>query len=200
MTPASRNRAASSACPAGGGRRSLPGWSPVANREGELMVAFVFRPKRRRGGKLRVSPTWWMRYGPDSKNLKVRNLGVRDEQVARKRMTEFVRELEREADGIIAPKALRDGAAKPMTEHLADFIADLKALGRDRMYVYNSDRLNKRLLTECGWVRPADVTAESFGAWRSAGPKNKRNGHALAAKSVNEYLNHANALLNWMKR
>jgi len=165
------------------------------------MTAYVFRPRRRRGGKSKASPTWWLRYrlNPTDPILCL-NLRVRDRQVADQKLNEFVREKQWEAAKIIAPKALRDGAAKLMTHHLDEFAADLKAVGRSKGYVYNTRRLVSRLLSECGWSVPSDVTVDSFVAWRAKPPRDAKRGNVLSPKSLNEYLGHANALLNWMKR
>ena len=57
-------------------------------------------------------------------------LRVRDEQVARKLMSDIVQQREYEACGLLPSRALRDGAGKVMTEHLADFLSDLRARGR----------------------------------------------------------------------
>ena len=54
-------------------------------------------------------------------------LTLTDKRIAEQRLGEIVRELEAEAAGIIAPKPLRVAAQRSMTEHLAEFIADLKA-------------------------------------------------------------------------
>jgi integrase len=158
------------------------------------MTAFIFKPKRRRGGKLRTSSTWWLRFARDGEKLQSICLGVRDKQVAQQKRNEFVQELEREAAGIIAPRALREGAAKLMADHLSDFQADLRAKGRAAKYVYNVGRRMGTVIDECSWQFPRDVTPDSFIAWRSRQPE------AVAAKTLNDYLDAANVLLNWMQR
>jgi integrase len=103
----------------------------------------------------------------------------------------MVLEKEQEAQGIIAPRPLREAAQRPLVEHLRDFKADLKARGRSPMYVYNVTHSAAILMEACSWRLPRDVTPESFTAWR-ARQRDK------AAKTLNEYLNSLCALLNWM--
>lgn len=158
-----------------------------------LVNAYAFRPKRRRGGKLRVSPTWWMRYrlNGETRYTSV-NLHVRDKQVAEQKVAEFRREREQEAQGIIAPKPLREAARRPMADHLRDYVAVLKSERHSPMYVYNVERHVTKLLGECAWSLPKDVTAESFESWR-CGQKKK-------GKTLNDYLADARGLLSWMRR
>src|SRR5271167_3863654 len=93
-------------------------------------------------------------------------LGTADKQVAQTKLLKLVKEAEQERAGIIAPKSLRDGAQRRLNDHLADYTRDLEKLGRDSMYVYNVDKLVERLLAECDWDLPMNVTADSFQDWR----------------------------------
>jgi integrase len=163
------------------------------------MTAFIFKPKRRRGGKLRVSSTWWLRFAHDGEKLQSICLGVTDKQVAQQKRNEFVQEREREAAGIIAPKPLREGAAKLLSEHLSEFVSFLRSRGRDDMYVYNIEKRIKRLLDDCSWKLARDITAESFVAWR-LNATDPKTGKLLAAKTQNDYADAMIAMLNWMQR
>lgn len=157
------------------------------------MNASLFRRRRRRGGILEVSPFWSIKFKLDGdRRYSVHKLHVRDKQVAAQKLAEFVREKEFEAGGIIPPQNLRDAAQKPMTEHLSEFVADLHARKRSAMYVDNVDKRMTKLLTSCGWSLPRDVTADSFTAWRVQQSK--------APKTLNDYLDVAIALLNWMQQ
>src|SRR5438132_13656758 len=98
----------------------------------------------------------------------------RNKQVAQQLLNEFIREKEKEACGMIPPPALRDGAAKSMSDHLADWVADqqTRKAGRmfgykvkpTRMYVYTVEKRMSKLIEACGWLLPKDVTADSFTA------------------------------------
>ena len=77
-----------------------------------------------------------------------------------------------------------------MLAHLKEFIEDRRKRGRDELYVYHLDRRLQKLLNACGWIFPADVTADSYSCWR--------NDQKLAAKTLNDYLDAMIGLLRWM--
>lgn len=157
------------------------------------MRAFIYKPKRRRGGKVVAGKFWWLRFKLDGADRYTDlALGTSDKVVAEERRRKFVEEKGREAEGIIAPKPLRDGAQRKMVDHLADFTAELRTLGRDRMYVYTLGKRCEKLISECGWEFPKDVAGETFAAWRRR--------QSLKAKTLNDYLADVSTLLNWMKQ
>ena len=139
------------------------------------MREHVFRPKRRVNGKLRVSREWKGRYmfAGDQKPTEVA-LHTTEKTIAAERLRAIVREKQNERCGIVAPKQLRDGAQRLLTDHLADFEGDLKALGRDEKYVYNVGRLVRRVLDDSSWLHPKDVTPDGFITWRAAAAKTLR--------------------------
>ena len=122
-----------------------------------------------------------------------RPLKTTDKMVAEKRMAQLVTELERERAGLIAPRLERESAQFPLTKHQEDFIADLVALGRTKKYAKLVMGRFTRLSAECKWRYPGDISTNSFVSWRSTQTK-------LTPKTLNEYLNSGNALLNWMVR
>ena len=148
------------------------------------MIRFVYKPKGHR--------IWRGRYRLIG-GIKIFDvtLQTHDRRIADQRLCELVQELEMEAAGIILPKPIRDAAARPISEHLNDYIADLRALGRSDSHINNIEFRVGRLIQECQWKRGVDVTADSFVTWRG-----KQN---LAAKTINDYLGAIISLLNWMK-
>src|SRR5271157_1576205 len=60
---------------------------------------------------------------PDDARLTQVSLGCTNRQVAEKKLRELMDEKEREAAGLIAPKAEREAANKPLKIHLEDWIA-----------------------------------------------------------------------------
>ena len=120
-------------------------------------------------------------------------LGSADKQVAQKRLAEIVAEKEREKAGIIAPKLERDSAVQPIEKHLEDFMADLHTLGRTPDYINKIVARIRHVAQSCRWQLPSDITADSFIGWRSQQT-------TLGPKTLNEYLNALNAMLNWMDR
>src|SRR3546814_344020 len=119
-----------------------------------MIRANIYRPKRKRDGKRIVSPFYVLRWKQSGeRRYQSVPLRVRDKQVAQRRLAEFIAEKEREAGGVLAPRPLREAAAKPMADHLADYLADLRTMGRDSMYVKNARWMIGRLLKECRWTR-----------------------------------------------
>jgi hypothetical protein len=78
-------------------------------------------------------------------------LKTTDKQVAQKLLDELVREKERERAGIIPPKKLRDSAVRQMQEHLADYLNNLRNIGRDDVYIENLGYRLNILIHQCGW-------------------------------------------------
>jgi integrase len=137
---------------------------------------------------------WWWRYRPHGEHGKAEDISLRtpDRQVAERKRTEFVAEKEREAAGIIPPKSLRDAAQKRLSEHLQDLLADLAAQGKGEKYRANIEHRGGALIQGCGWKAAKDVTADSFQTWRKS--------QSLSAKTLNDYLEAARRLFNWMEK
>lgn len=136
---------------------------------------------------------WAVRYRePGETTYRTQSLGVGDKRVAEEKLTVFRREKEQEAAGLIAPQPIRTAATVPLLTHLGDFIAELRTTGRAAKYIYNVEHHLTRLMDECGWKLPKDVTAESFMAWRRR--------QRLNAKTLNDYFAEMKGFLRWMER
>jgi len=158
------------------------------------MMAFVFKPARTRNGKRIRSSLWSGRYRLDGMTKpRTVPLGVRDKRVAEAKLAEVVKEAEQEAQGILVPREIREAAACRLSEHLAEWEAELRSKGRAERYRAIAAKRVRTLLAECSWVYPADVTVESFSRWRR-----KRAGK-LKPTTLNHYLDAMRAMLNWMK-
>jgi integrase len=148
------------------------------------MINCIYKPKGERIWR------WKFRLVPaDEKVLDV-SLGTSDKQVAEKKRGELLREKEHERAGLLPSKIVRHAALRKLTEHLQDFLDDLRAKGRARDYISHVSHYNKALIVDCGWTYPQDVTADSFGAWRRS--QNK------AQKTLNEYLTSAKGFFTWL--
>ncbi|GHB93262.1 hypothetical protein GCM10007047_05730 [Cerasicoccus arenae] len=157
------------------------------------MISHVYKPKRKKNGKTIVSRNYRGRYRLDG-DFAVTEIALRttDKQVAEKRLAEIIKELEQERVGIIAPKLQRDSAEKSLESHVKDFLADLRAIGRTDKHIDLLRRRFKRLISDEGWTRLSDVTANNFTQWRSAQAD-------LKPKTLNDYLSAAHSLMNWLK-
>lgn len=158
------------------------------------MIAHVFKRKRRRAGRVETSDSYYARYRLDGEYAVTEVcLETSDKMVAERKLSDLVREKERERAGLIAPKLQRLSAQKALSAHLGDFKADLATLGRCEKYRSMIPARITRLLKDCSWQLPANITPDAFVAWRSRQTK-------LGPKTLNEYLNAMNTLLNWMER
>jgi integrase len=160
------------------------------------MIFEVEKRRSRQGGKVRETRAYYLRYRlPDMPVDRWKSLGVTDRQVAEKKAREFIQETEREAAGILEPRVIRDAARKPLKEHLEDYVADLERRGRSGRGGRGARLLKGRvirLMADCGWKVPIQITPDSFTAWRS--------GRAESARTLNHYLQGMVAFLNWMER
>ena len=157
------------------------------------MKFFVFKPKRRKKGKLLVGRLYRGRYRleDDSESIEV-SLKVTDKQVALSKMERLVREAQQERYGIIPPRSLSAALTTPFAIHLKEFIAELQKLGRDERYVEQRKSALSRLFAECGWKSLGEINPDDFLKWRRQ--------HTAGAKTLNEYLSAANTFINWIKR
>ena len=160
------------------------------------MIFKVEKRTFRNNGKLKTTRSYYLRYRiGDMPVDRWKSLGATDFQTANKNAQEFIQEKEREAAGIIEPKLIRDAAQRPLTEHLNDYEADLVTRGRAGRGGRGARLLKARiirLMSECDWKLPAQVSADSFVAWR--------NQQKAAARTQNHYLQGMISFLNWMER
>ena len=157
------------------------------------MKFFVFKPKRKKNGKLLVGRLYRGRYQleEDSKSIEV-PLKVTDKQVAQSKLERLVREAQQERYGIIPPRHLSVALTTPLAIHVNEFIAELQKLGRDERYVEQRESALSRLFAECGWKSLGEISPDQFLKWRRQ--------HSAGAKTLNEYLSAANTFINWIKR
>ena len=147
------------------------------------MICHIYRQKGRR--------IWRGRYRLHNHTLRHDvSLETADKQVAEQKLKNLMREAEQEAAGILTPKTLRTAAQKPIQDHLEDYLNDLLKLGRSDKHINNVTWRTSKLIKECGWVLPMDVTADSFQTWRAK--------QTMSAKTINDYLGAASSLMAWM--
>jgi integrase len=157
------------------------------------MTEYVFKPRRQKNGKTVESRLYSGRYRlPGQRKTITVTLGVTDKQSAETKLRNLIRDLEREAAGIIAPKRVREAANRSLGDHLPDYFADLRARKRDADYIAKTEMRLRKLATECSWRELIDVTAESFRRWRAR--------QTLAAKTLNDYLAAACAFFSWLEK
>jgi integrase len=157
------------------------------------MIAYIYRPKRREGGKVVAARVWRARVKLNG-DVKPRDisLGVSDKQVAEQKLREVIRDHERTAVGMMAPAAQHEAFHSPLGVVIGEYVADLVALGRSEDHIRHVDKRLQRLMRECGWQSLRDVTSESFLRWRT--------GQKQAPKTINEYHAALSALFTWLRK
>ena len=159
------------------------------------MIYNVQKRKRRRNGILKEDPYYSLRYRfGDMPKDKWVSLRTSDKQVADKNAREFLQLRQLEAAGLIPNEAARNAGKTPLPQHLADYLADLKARGKTQKHIEVTEARISKLLNDCYWKVIGDVDVDGFITWRN------ENAKQLAAKTLNEYLSSAISLLNWMQK
>ena len=160
------------------------------------MVYKVEKRRSRKNGVLHLTRCYYLRYRIGEMLVdRWLSLGVSDKQVAEKKAQEFLKEKEQEAAGILEPKIIRSAAARPLAEHLRDYVADLEKRNRAGRNGSGGRKVAMRvtaLLNGCSWKVAFNINADSFIAWRSRQKK--------SARTLNHYLQAMISFLNWMER
>jgi len=159
------------------------------------MINKVQKRRHRKDGKLKEDTYYSLRYRFDPMPTdKWVSLKTSDKQVAQKKAQEFLQRIQLEAAGLIPNEAARNVGKTPLPQHLADYLADLKARGKTQKHIEVSEARISKLLKDCNWKVIGDVDVDGFITWRN------ENAKQLAAKTLNEYLASAISLLNWMQK
>ena len=157
------------------------------------MTAYVFRPSRLKNGKRIYFRTYSGRYRrPGDTKVTTVALHVTDRDVAKRKLRELIRDVEREEIGISVPKRMRVAAETALVGHITAYCADLRARRRDSEYVATTERRLRKLIADCNWRRLIDVTAESFQTWRAKQP--------WGPKTLNDYRAAIFGLFAWLQK
>jgi integrase len=149
------------------------------------MIDFIYKPK---GSRI-----YRWKFRQESKDGKIIDvsLGTSDKRAAEKRQAKLREEKLHERDGLILPKPMRDAAQKKLSEHLNDFLGDMRRRGKSEKYLANIEFRVGRLITDCNWSQAKDVTADSFQFWL-------RQQTDLKDKTANDYLEAVRCFFNWL--
>ena len=90
------------------------------------MIAYIYRPKRQRNGKLVFNRIWRARLKLNG-DAKVRDISLNcaDKQTAEQKLRDSIRDYERTAVGLLAPAAQRETYENPMERLVDGYVADL---------------------------------------------------------------------------
>ncbi len=119
-------------------------------------------------------------------------------------MGELEKALARGEQGLVDP--FKDAKAKPLLEHVNDWIADLRQLRRDGQYIAPCESRLTRLAKECEWAKLGDISADSFCHWRETAmsdvaknaldPKRHRQ-QPMGARTKNHYFETLRSFCRW---
>jgi integrase len=142
---------------------------------------------------------WTIQYRDAAGRIK-RVKGYADKGATKQLAAKLERNLARGEQGLIDPH--REQKARPLSEHLTDWVTDRTSAGRSADYLDNCKKRITILADACGWKCLTDIDPNSFLRWRDKAKKTPRNGtvkgqQTVAATTLNQYLDSANAFLNW---
>ena len=155
------------------------------------MIEFVFRPVRRKDGKIVRSRLFCGRYNlARGEPVVLVSLDTPDEAVARKKLRDLIVEKQRARVGLEFPELVRETLGTPLAELLCEYEANLTAQGRSASYVRDTLQRLRRMAVEIGWQFIADIRPDRFERWFW-----KVKG---SLKTKREYQLSARAFLNWL--
>ncbi|MCL2647165.1 MAG: site-specific integrase [Phycisphaerales bacterium] len=148
------------------------------------------------GATLQKSRYWMVKYYIDGKPQFVK--GYTDRQASEQLGAKLERAKAHGEQGLIDP--YKDHRARPLAEHIDDYLADLRTLGRDDMYVYNIEKRLAKLLSLCGWTKLGDITADSFCRWREMPIEQQQvagEDKRIGPNTLNQYLETLRTFCGW---
>lgn len=155
------------------------------------------------GAQWEKSRFWTVQVCINGKIMRTR--GYKDKQASEQLGARLEKAKARGAEGLDDPyKSHRNRRLK---EHVADWIAELRQLGRDEVYVRLCESRMARLIDECGWATLGSISADGFIRWRqtatsTVGKAAKRgtNVKPMGARTQNHYLETLRTFCGWAMR
>jgi integrase len=117
------------------------------------------------------------------------NLKVTEKEVAEKKFTIYVNELEREHYGFQSTRALKEAAEREIKPFLDRFIRH-KVGNRSKHYIQTVRACIERICLKCNWIYLKDIRADEFEDWRAD--------QDLHPKTLNEYLGAFSSFCQWL--
>ena len=127
------------------------------------MIAYIYRPKRQRNGKLIFARLYRARIRfPDEHKTRDIPLHVTEKRSAEQKLQQILNEHSQESVGLIAPKKIREAAQTSLADHFEFFRRELVTAGCVKRYVQGVENYVGTLMKECKWEHFSDINAEGF--------------------------------------
>jgi integrase len=136
-----------------------------------------------------------------------RTVAYTDKAASQAMLVRLNKALAQGEEGLTDPFA--DHRNRSISEHLADWIAEIRQTGCTQYYSEQCDGRISRLIRECGWKFLADITTDSFIAWRQTAKseiahnrkdKSKAQPVAMGSRTQNHYLVTLISFCRWCVR
>ena len=157
------------------------------------MICSVFKQRRRINGEIKEAVNWSGRLRlPWETVVSTIALNTSDKRVALHKLLKEADGREKEHNGILPPKPVREAAARPLTELLGEYLAELESRARTPRTLRKYRNTLRKLFERCQWQKVQEVTARSFCQWR--------NHCGLSGKTSNDLLACATSFFDWLER
>jgi len=145
------------------------------------------------------TPTYFAEYRNGTGLVRRVTTGCRDETAARAVLAELEKRAEKVRAGIITKSedAMTAHQHTPLTEHVAEFVATMRAAGRSEIHVTGTERLIQRVIDEAGFRRLSEIRAEAVERWLGQQAVATKDKPAMAARTRNSYLVALRTFCNW---
>ena len=146
--------------------------------------------------KTEKSKVWTGRYR-DANGFQKEVTLYRDKEASRQKLAELVRKAGQTETGLVS--SFEDSARKPLSEHIDDWLATLKARNRSAMHVSKLGGYVRRTVNACGWKRLKQLSlsdAERYLAERRETLLDK-DGNQIPGLSIAASNDHIAALKNF---
>jgi integrase len=156
------------------------------------MICNVFKQRRRINGVLNIAESWSGRLRMSwETSVSTIALNTPDKRIALHKLLQIADEREKEHNGILAPKPVREAAERPLLDLLSEYLHDVETRGRAVTTVKKYRKILRKLFARCRWLKLQDVTTRSFCQWR--------NQCGLTGKTTNDLLACATTFFDWLE-
>ena len=176
----------------------IPKTAEIVNKKGKRYVRikrdgrFITCPVTECGQRYRgESKKWYIQY-KDANGVWQRVPGYSDKDATLQKAADLERQVERRQAGLSDPH--EDAKRRPLSEHVDEFEAYLRALGNSEKHATQTCKRIKKLLAGCGFSAWSDLTSSGVVAWLGR----QRSTGEFGVKTSNYYQAAVKELCTWM--